>query len=365
MNRKRLDDRYATTERFTTNRGIHAEARRQLSDVVWNYLNCGTGDEVTLRANTADFDKPHYKTPLFAGISNPDTSTTFLGHKLSFPVYIAPFGGGEHLFHEDGHIATGRAAASVGVRQIVPIASAHTLEAIAQATGVAQMFQVTFVGKVESVLATVDRAKAAGYEQIVATYSPIRQWRERMIEDRFSIRGPGGDANYGEGKSDPAMLREQLEFSEPRWGWDKAQEVIRNASLPMLVKGVMTPEEATQCLDAGALGLYVSNYGGRTIDRQPSTISVLARVRAAVGADVPIIFDSGIRRGSDIATALALGANVVALGRAAAYGLAADGENGVRRVLEILKTEFWTTLGHLGCSSVAELGPHVFMEPPF
>lgn len=360
-----MDDRYTTGERFTTNRGIYAEARRQLSEMVWNYLNCGTGDEVTLRANTADFDLPLFKMPLFAGISNPDTSTTFLGHTLSFPVCIAPFGGAEHLFHPDGHVATGRAAASVGVRQIVPIAAVHSFEEIAAATGVAQMFQVTFVGKIESVLATIERAKAAGCEQIVATYSPIRQWRERMMEDRFTVRGPGSDANYGEGKSDPAMLREQLEFNEPRWGWEKAAEVIRNSPLPILVKGVMSEEEANQCLEAGALGLYVSNYGGRTVDRQPSTISVLARVRAAAGSDVPIIFDSGIRRGSDIATAIALGANVVALGRAVGYGLAADGEAGVRRVLEILRAEFWTTLGHLGCSTVAELGPHVFCEQPF
>jgi 4-hydroxymandelate oxidase len=161
------------------------------------------------------------------------------------------------------------------------------------------------------------------------------------------------------------MLREQLDFTQPRWGWEKAKEVFKASPLPMIVKGIMTADEATQSLEAGAIGLYVSNYGGRTIDRQPSTISVLRDIRSAAGANVPIIFDSGIRRGSDIATAIALGANAVALGRAAAYGLAAAGEHGVRRVLEILKLEFWTTLGHLGCSSVAELGPHVFFESPF
>ena len=248
MSEKRLDDRYSTPERFTTNKGIHAEAHKRLSEVVWNYLNCGTGDEITMRANTADFDRPRYKTPLFAGISNPDTSTTFLGHSLAFPALIAPFGGGEHLFHEDGHIATGRAAAAVGVRQIVPIAAAHSLEAIAEATGVAQMFQVTFVGEVDSVLQISERAKTAGYEQIVATYSPIRQWRERLIEDRFQITGPGGDANYGEGKSDVGMLREQLDFTQPRWGWEKAKEVFKASPLPIIMKGVMTAEEATQYL---------------------------------------------------------------------------------------------------------------------
>jgi 4-hydroxymandelate oxidase len=358
MTTNRIDDRYATGERFTTNKAIQAAARKLLSDTVWNYLNCGTGDEVTLRANIADFDRLQFRTPLFAGISNPDTSTSFLGHHLSFPALIAPFGGGEQLLHGDGHCATGRAAAAAGIRQIVPVAAAHSLETIAAATGVAQMFQLTFVGKVESVLAMIERAKAAGYEQIVATYSPIRQWRERMMEDRFSIRTSDEDGNFGAGKSDPDMLREQLAFTQPRWGWQQAEEVIHNSPLPVFVKGVMEADEATRAMQAGAAGLYVSNYGGRSIDRMPSSISALPKVRAAVGKDVPIIFDSGIRRGSDIAAAMALGANVVALGRSVGYGLAADGEAGARRVLELLKAEFWTTLGHLGCSRVDELGPH-------
>ena len=362
MTSKRIDNRYSTGERFTTNKGIQAEARRQLSEVAWNYLNCGTGDEVTLRANIADFDLLKFRTPLFAGISNPDTSTTFLGHKLSFPALIAPFGGGEQLLHPQGHCATGRAAAAVGIRQIVPVAAAHSLENIAETSGVAQIFQLTFVGKVESVLAMIERAKAAGYEQIVATYSPIRQWRERMMEDRFVIRTSDEDSNFGPGKSDPDMLREQIAFEAPRWGWAEAEEVIRQSPLPIFIKGIMEAEEATRALEAGAAGLYVSNYGGRSIDRMPSAISALPKVRAAVGKDTPIIFDSGIRRGSDIAAAIALGANVVALGRAVGYGLAADGEAGAQRVLELLKAEFWTTLGHLGCSRVDQLHPGVFIQ---
>ena len=360
MTEKRIDDRYSTNERFTTLRGIEAEARKQLSPVVWNYLNCGTGDEVTLRANTADFDALSFRTPLFAGISNPDTSTEFLGHRLSFPALIAPFGGGEQLLDAQGHCATGRAAAAVGIRQIVPVAAAHSLETIAAATGVAQMFQITFVGKVDSVLAMIERAKEAGYEQIVATYSPIRQWRERMMEDRFTIRTAMEDSNYSPDKSDPEMLREQLAFEHKRWGWDEARAVIENSPLPVIVKGVMEAEEAARCMEAGALGLYVSNYGGRSIDRMPSAISALPKVRAAVSKDTPIIFDSGIRRGSDIAAAIALGANAVALGRSVGYGLAANGEAGAKRVLELLQNEFWTTLGHLGCSNVAELNEAVF-----
>jgi 4-hydroxymandelate oxidase len=219
---------------------------------------------------------------------------------------------------------------------------------------------MTFVGDEGAVLAMMERAKDAGYRYICVTYSPIRQWRERMMEDRFSIRGEKGPANFGPGRSDPSSLAELLDFTLPRWNWAQAARAIGRAPLPCIVKGVTNARDAQAALDAGAAALYVSNYGGRTVDRTPAALDVLPLVRAAAGPEVPIIFDSGIRRGSDIATAIALGANAVALGRLIALGLAADGEAGVRRTLELLQREFWTTLGHLGCSSVGELTGDIF-----
>lgn len=355
-----MDDRYRLADKYTTLRGIEHDARRQLSDMNWNYLNCGTGDEVTLRQNISSFDNYLFETPLFAGISNPDTSTSLLGLQFSFPAFVAPFGGGETVFHPDGHLALGRAAEAAGIQQMVPVAAAHSLEEVAAASSAAAMFQMTFNGDEQAALAMIDRAKAAGYRHIIATYSPIRQWRERMMEDRFSDRRAGAAANFGPGKSDPAELVELLQFTKPRWNWKQAEYVMQRASLPCIVKGVASVNDARASLDAGAVGLYVSNYGGRTIDRTPAAIDLLAKVRGAVGDQVPIIFDSGIRRGSDIACALALGANAVALGRVLALGLAADGEAGARAVMDILKREFWTTLGHLGCSKVSDLSPAVF-----
>ncbi|WP_454852086.1 alpha-hydroxy acid oxidase [Rhizobium binxianense] len=359
--RNRIDDRYATDEKYTTLRGIHRNAERHLSAIDWNYLWCGTGDEVTLRENTAAFDRLRFVAPLFAGIGNPDTRTRVLGFDLSFPAFVAPFGGGETVFHPEGHLAVGRAAEAVGIRQMVPVAAAHSLEEVAAASSVASIFQLTFVGEEDGVLEMMHRAKAAGYKYICVTYSPIRQWRERMMEDRFTVRGEAGPSNFGPGKSDPAALEELLDFTRPRWTWKQAAGVIARAPLPCIVKGIGSIADAKAALDAGAVGLYVSNYGGRTIDRVPATLEVLPGIRDAVGADVPIVLDSGIRRGSDIAAALALGADAVALGRLAALGLAADGENGVRRTLELLKREFWTTLGHLGCSDVGELSPQVLL----
>jgi isopentenyl diphosphate isomerase/L-lactate dehydrogenase-like FMN-dependent dehydrogenase len=225
------------------------------------------------------------------------------------------------------------------------------------------MFQMTFVGDEDAVVDLMERAKNAGYKYICVTYSPIRQWRERMMEDRFSIRGERGPANFGPGRSDPASLVELLEFTQPRWNWQQAARAIARAPLPCIVKGVTSVKDAHAALDAGAVGLYVSNYGGRTVDRTPAALDVLPSIRKSVGREIPIIFDSGIRRGSDIVTALALGADAVALGRLTALGLAADGEYGVRRTLELLQREFWTTLGHLGCSQVEDLSEEVLYRP--
>lgn len=359
-----FDDRFGSPERHTTITGITKAARHHLSESAWDYLWTGTGSETTVERNNAKFDELLWEVPIFAGVSNPDTSTRVFDFDLSLPLFTAPFGQ-ETTFHPDGHLGIGRAAERTGVQQMVPVAASYRLEDIAAASNAANLYQMTFVGDEELVLDMMRRAKDAGYTHIVATYSPIRQWRERLIENRFASRATGDNVNFGPGGSDPAGLQELIEFTQPRYTWEDARRVIERAPLPVIVKGVHSAVDARAAVEAGAVGLYVSNYGGRTIDRTLSTIEVLPEIRAAVGDDLPIILDSGIRRGSDIAAAVALGANAVAIGRLTALGLAADGEAGVQRVIEILKQELWMTLGHLGCSKIDELGPHVFRENPF
>ena len=283
---RRIDDRYATHDKYATLRGIRRDARQHLSDAAWNYLWCGTGDEVTLAANTAAFDRYLFDPPLFAGISNPDTRTNVLGFDLAFPAFIAPFGG-DAVFHPDGHLAIGRAAEAAGIRQMVPVAASFPLEDIARASSAASVFQMTFVGDEGAIIAMMERAKAAGYRFICVTDSPIRQWRERMMEDRFSIRGEKAPANFGPGLSDPASLVELLDFTRPRWTWQQAARAIARAPLPCIVKGVTRERDAKAALDAGAVGLYVSNYGGRTIDRTPAAIDTLAGRARGGGARCP------------------------------------------------------------------------------
>lgn len=357
------DDRFRSAEKFTTLRGVHKAARQHLSEAVWNYLWVGTGDETTAERNTTKFDEVLWEVPLFSGVANPSTATTFMGIDLSLPLLTAPFGQ-ETEFHSGGHPAVGRAAQETGIAQMVPVAASYRIEEIAAASDVAHFYQMTLVGPLELTLDMAQRAKDCGYRYIVATYSPIRQWRERLIEDRFSPRSGTTHANFGPDASDPAGLRELIDFTEPRWTWAQAKTFIERCPLPVVVKGVASAADARAALDAGAIGLYVSNYGGRTIDRTLSTIEVLPEIRTEAGPDVPIVLDSGIRRGSDIAAALALGADAVAIGRLTALGLAADGQDGVARTIELLRDELWTTLGHLGCSSVSELGPQQLRQVP-
>ena len=155
------DDRYRSGEKYTSLVGIEKDAKRQLSEVVWNYLWTGTGDETTVQRNTSKFNDLLWEVPLFSGVSNPDTSTNFLGYDLSFPLLTAPFGQ-EAVFHPEGHLAIGRAVEKVGVHQMVPVAGSHLIEEVAKASNSAKIYQMTFVGEEEHVLQMIDRAMEIG-----------------------------------------------------------------------------------------------------------------------------------------------------------------------------------------------------------
>ncbi len=351
--------RYESQERFRSLRGIREEAAAVLGTRDWDYLWCGVGDEVTVAWNSDRFAAYQLAAPLFAGIVKPDTSTTFLGMTLRLPLLIAPFGN-DAVFHPDGHLAVGRAAASAGIAQMVPVAASYRLEDVAAASAAAKVFQMTFVGSDRSVQTMIERAAAAGYEYICASDSPTLQWRERLIESSYSPVRSDPDVNFGHRGLEREALEELRNFSRPRWGWEDVRSAIRESPLPVIIKGVQSVADASEALEAGAAALYISNYGGREVDRVPATIDLVAGIRDAVGRDASIILDSGIRRGSDIATALALGADVVAVGRLAALGLAAGGEYGVRRVIQLLEAELASTMGRLGCSAVGDLSRRVF-----
>lgn len=356
---------YADPEnRFATISEILGRAKETLAADVWNYIEGGTSGEESLRLNRAAFSRWGFRPRMLAGISRPDLSTTLLGIPMSMPVFISPFGN-DGFIREDGHLAVADAVAAAGITNIAPEGASHSLEDVAARCGGQQgMVQMTLVGPDSHVLGLAERAKAAGYRAVCFTDAPVRAWRERLREARLDLMEQYGMANYGPGKADIAVLRELVAFTEPRWDWDRLNQVARRCPLPWFLKGVLTPEDAQRALDAGASGIYVSNYGGRELDGLPSSLDQLPAIVDVVAGRVPVILDSGIRRGTDVVKALALGASAVGIGRLAAFGLAADGADGVRRVCELLKAEMETVIGRLGCDHVAQIGRDCLLPIP-
>jgi isopentenyl diphosphate isomerase/L-lactate dehydrogenase-like FMN-dependent dehydrogenase len=339
-------------ERFPTLRTIRREAERNMKEPVSNYVWEAAGDRSGAERNLQAFQEYLYHTPIFAGTKPVTTSVDLLGAQLSVPIVTAPFGNATE-FNSVGHFGVGRAAERCGVKQLVPEEPPAVMEAIAQASTAAWAYQIGLVGPVDDILARITHAKSVGYEYICAYYSPGRSWREQLMEDAYT------------GSATPEQLEAMAAREElPRWDWSDLRKLISQADLPLIVKGVMTARDARLLVDAGASALYVSNFGGRNVNRTPATVDTIAGIRAAVGPDVPMIVDSGIRTGSDIVTSLALGANAVAIGRLPALGLAADGENGVVRTLELLAAEVRSTLAYLGVSDIAELDETIFASRP-
>ena len=348
---------WQTAEQFVTLREVEAAARSVIEPGAWNFLEGGAGDERTLAANAAAFDRWQFRPRFMTGISRPVTTTTFLGVALATPVYVAPFGF-DRLFHTDGHKAVALGAAASGAMHIVPEMASFTLEDIATVGGSApRTFQLVPIGDDDHVLKMAGRAVDAGYDAICVTVdTAMPGWRERSMEDRFVPDMASALANYGPGTGmDVSVVSDLVTFARPLWTWDRLRDVLSSLTIPWMVKGVLTGDDAALAVDAGASAVLVSNHGGRQLDRSPAALNQLREVVDAVASRAEVGIDGGVRRGSDIATALALGARVVGVGRPVAWGLAADGEAGVGRVLSILQSELVTTMALLGVDAVDNL----------
>jgi isopentenyl diphosphate isomerase/L-lactate dehydrogenase-like FMN-dependent dehydrogenase len=343
---------------YTTLGEIAEAARVALDTDVLDFLDSGAGDEVTLRRNRTAFERWSFRPRVMSGRPVPSTATTFLGIPLSLPVLTAPFGG-DRLFHPDGHLAVARANAAEGVASIVPEVGSFSMEDVAAAApAAARVAQLHPMGPPDNFVAMLARIQRAGYHAVCVTLdSPTGGWRDRNLRNRFSpdlsvAMGnypPGGDTTLEE------VMGQYFTRDQPVWGWEQLAELMTETTLPWIAKGILTGEDAEEATGAGASALLVSNHGGRQLDGTPAAVGQLPEVVAAVGGQVQIALDSGVRRGSDIVTAVALGADVVVLGRLAAYGLAAAGEAGVRRVLQLLREEIVTVLTLLGRGGIGEL----------
>jgi 4-hydroxymandelate oxidase len=330
-------------------RDFEAAARTCLDPVYYDYFASGAQDETTVAANEAAFRGRTLIPRVLRGCPPPRLETSVLGQTAAMPVLIAPT-----AFHRlacpDAEVATGRAAAAADVIMIAAMLSTVTIEEIA-ATGAKLWFQLYIQPDLVFTESLVRRAETAGCRALVVTVdSPTLGRNERGDRNNFHDLPPGVYcANMG-----AAGHVRQVVLS-PAISWWHVDWLRETTSLPILLKGVLHPADAELAVEHGVDGLIVSNHGGRQLDATPASLDRLAPIAEAVGGRVPLLLDGGVRRGTDVAKAMALGARAVAIGRPVLWGLAVAGEAGVRRVLELLRVELTNALTLLGVGAPAEL----------
>jgi isopentenyl diphosphate isomerase/L-lactate dehydrogenase-like FMN-dependent dehydrogenase len=359
-------------------------ARKRVPRGVFDYIDGGSDAEVTLRANVHSFEEVLFHPRNACAPSQCDLRTTVLGQELAFPLILAPLGF-TRLFHPEGERGAARAAGAAGIPYCLSSFSGYRIEEIRNTSPGVLWYQLYLAGGREVVEATLERAQKAGFSALAVTIDTntpgqrerdLRngvpqllsgglfdklpflpslasrpRWLARFLLDRDVMRFP--NIVTKEGPMGVTDVREMLQRSTVSWADLKW---IRQAWRgPILMKGVITGEDARRSLDEGAAGVIVSNHGGRQLDGCSATLRALPEVVEAVNGRAEVLMDGGIRRGSDILKAICLGAKAVLAGRAYAYGLAAAGSAGASRAVDILRSGAERTLTLLGCSSVSEL----------
>lgn len=326
--------------RFVTVDDYEPVARELLPPDVYGYFAGGAGDEWTLAENRRAFDRWVIRPRMLTGAFPPDSSTEILGTRVAFPLLVAPWAY-QRKAHPDGEPATARASSRAGTIMAVSTTAMDLLEEIAAASEFTKWWQLyvfTDRGLTEELL---HRVHAAGYGALCFTVDfPVGGLRHRDTRSGFDL---------------PQGLPEDDEVYDPAITWDDLAWIRERAPLPLLVKGIMTAEDAVLAMKHGADGIVVSNHGGRQLDGIAAGITVLPEVVQAVGGRIPVIVDGGVRRGTDIFKAIALGASAVMTARPVCWGLAVGGEEGVVQVLGILRAEFENAMVLAGVKTVGEI----------
>jgi (S)-mandelate dehydrogenase len=367
---------------------LRAVARRRVPHFVFEYVEGGAEEEASLRCNRASFESLKLIPQTLVDTSNRNLRTEILGRPTAAPLVIGPTGL-NGMLHADGDIGLARAAARLGIPFTLSTMSTTRLEDVAKQAG-GRLWMQLYVMKNRAVAEDImSRAAAAGYEALVFTTDAnvfgSREW------DRRSYIAPGKPTLRArlDALRHPQWLRTVLlrngiprfrnleaflppgaasavggstiipKLFEPTITWDDITWIRRIWPRKVLIKGVLSVADAERAATLGCDGIVLTNHGGRQLDYCVSAMDVLPEIAAAVGKRLSIFVDGGFRRGTDVVKAIALGASAVMTGRATLYGLAADGERGVERALEILTTEMDRVMGQLGCNSLADLGPHI------
>nr|XP_015901714.2 peroxisomal (S)-2-hydroxyacid oxidase GLO4-like isoform X1 [Ziziphus jujuba var. spinosa] len=334
-------------------------AKNVLPKMYYDFYTGGAEDQYTLKQNVEAFQRITIRPRILLDVSRIDMSTTVLGYKISAPIMVAPTG--MHQFaHPEGEVATARAAAACNTIMVLSYSSNCSVEEVASSCNAVRFFQLYVFKRRDISAQIVQRAEKSGFKAIVLTVDTPRLGRReadiknKMVVPRLkNFEGLSSIAVDSNGGSALESYANETLDSSLRWediGWLRSI-----TSLPILIKGVLTHEDARMAVEAGVSGIVVSNHGARQLDYTPATISVLEEVVHAVEGKVPVLFDGGVRRGTDVFKALALGAQAVLVGRPVIYGLAAKGEYGVRRVLEMLKYELELTMALSGCPQLQDI----------
>jgi 4-hydroxymandelate oxidase len=348
-------------------------AREKLPKMVYDYYASGSDDEVALTESQAAYGRIKLQYRVLRGIGQANLSTTVLGQPLALPILIAPMGF-QGMAHPDGELATVRAASQAGTIMILSTASNAAMEEVVAATDSPVWFQLYMYKDRGITTDLIRRAEAAGCTAIALTVdTPTLGKRERDVRNRFQL--PPGLAlknfmatdkeRFPQGVSGSGLAAYTTQMFKMALSWEDVDWLCSITRLPVLLKGVAHPEDARLGLAHGSAGIIVSNHGGRQLDAAPATIEVLPEIVEAVQDAVPVLVDGGIRRGSDVVKALALGAKAVCVGRPVLWGVAVDGQAGAGHVLELLRQELETVMVLRGCATLDEIDPGLIFRRHF
>ncbi|MGW0885775.1 alpha-hydroxy acid oxidase [Streptomyces sp. NPDC002671] len=337
-------------------------AKKVLPADVWDFVRGGSGAEATLSTNCAALRRIGLVPRVLRDVERCTAETTLFGEMLAMPVATAPVAY-QKLVHPEGEMAAARAAKAAGVPFTAGTLSSCPIEAITGIGGTV-WFQLYWLRDRKTTFELVGRAEDAGCRALMLTVDvPWMGRRLRDVRNRFTLPagvqaanlawGVASEAHRAPASGSAVASHTQAAFA-PSLSWTDVEELRSRTGLPLILKGVLAPEDARRAAEIGVDAVVVSNHGGRQLDGALASIDALAAVVAAVAGDCRVLFDSGVRHGTDVMKALALGADGVLLGRPVLWGLAAAGEEGVHRVLELLAEELRDALGLSGCSSVAD-----------
>ena len=369
-------DEVSTGTRLASLADYEAASRQRIPKMFWEFYNGAAGDELTMRWNVEAYQRMRLKPRVLVDVSALDTRVTLFGQEHDFPILLAPTAY-QKLAHPEGEIATARGASTAAATMVLSTSSTTAVEDVARSAKRPLWFQLYVQRDRGFTRELVQRAEAAGCQALCLTVdTPVAGARNR--EDRAEFRLPSGfelpnlrglkvdGVDVAKSGTGHLALGNSIynAITDPSLAWKDVEWLRSFAKIPLLLKGVLNPDDADHALKSGASGLIVSNHGARNLDTVPPTIEALPLIAEQVSGRVPVLVDGGIRRGTDVLKALACGANAVLIGRPYVYGLGVAGEDGVARVVEILQREFKMAMALTGRPTIASIDRSVIWVSP-